>query len=94
MRQVVSAVLFPIKYAILLKALELAVCCWLIEKIAGMTSKNPKYVTGSNPIGAAAAVRKTANGIIWLFSFIRKGIGRYVQKYHHVIYCHTEKLFR
>jgi len=82
------------QYAILLNAVTLAFILWLLGGLIRGISHNPQLVTGARPMGASIVIQGWSRGNLWLLGWVRRRLGRYVQRHHPRAYQRTQRMFQ
>lgn len=88
-----SKVLKVIRYGILVFVIIFAAILLLTGKIIKGIFRNPKLITGANPIGASVVVKKVGNAEFSALKKVRKWLGRYVQNHHPAVYNYVKEMF-
>ncbi len=70
-----------------------AAACWFVEGMSRFILRNPRTVTGTNPIGAAWVVRRLSRAGISGIREIRKRLGSYARHSYPTIATRFPKLF-
>ncbi len=83
-----------ILYILLLAIIMVASILLFSQKMAEGIGRNPKFLMGTNPMGASAIVKWWTKGMIWPIKKSRKWLGEYVRSHHPQVYGKTQRLFR
>lgn len=70
-----------------------AAACWFVEGVSRFILRNPRTVTGTNPIGAAWVVKWLSRMEISGIRKARRGIGNYARHSYPTIAARFPKLF-